>query len=205
MDTRPVTRQRASDGPPASAETLLAAARAGLRRLSPPEAREAMRNGTLLIDIRSDRQRAADGIIPGSHFVARNVLEWRLDPACRHRDPLLGDPSRGLMLICDEGFQSSLAAATLQTYGQREVADVIGGFRAWRAAGLPVQRRMNSSGACMRAIDCPCGEHLLGTDDDDLLDHARAHVEGEHPGLERTDDQLRLRIVDDAYDAAGEA
>ena len=84
-------------------------------------------------------QRWADGIIPGAHVVARNVLEWRLDPACPHRDPALSRSDCLVVLICDEGFQSSLAAATVQRFGSRPVTDVIGGFRAWRAAGLPVQ------------------------------------------------------------------
>ena len=66
-------------------------------------------------------------------------MEWRLDPACPHRDPALGRSDGRFVLICDEGFQSSLAAATVQRFGERSVTDVIGGFRAWRAAGLPVQ------------------------------------------------------------------
>jgi rhodanese-related sulfurtransferase len=98
-----------------------------------------MRDGATLIDIRSDTQRASDGTIPGAHFVARNVLEWRLDPTSPHRDAELTRSAGLLVLICDEGFQSSLAAATVQRFGSRPVTDVIGGFCAWRAAGLPVQ------------------------------------------------------------------
>jgi rhodanese-related sulfurtransferase len=119
-------------------EELLCAARSGLRRVTPAEAYAAMGDGAELIDIRSDSQRAADGVIPGAHFVPRNVLEWRLDPACPHRDPLLARPDARVVLLCDEGFQSSLAAGTLQRFGLAEVTDVIGGFRAWRTAGLPV-------------------------------------------------------------------
>ena len=125
---------------PTTAEQLLAAARATLRRLSPEEAHAAMRNGAQLVDIRSDNQHRADGLIPGAHVVARNVLEWRLDPACPHRDPELTRGDCLLVLICDEGFQSSLAAATVQRFGSRPVTDVVGGFRAWRAARLPVQK-----------------------------------------------------------------
>ena len=125
---------------PTTVEQLLAAARATLRRLSPEEAHAAMRNGAQLVDIRSDNQRRADGLIPGAHVVARNVLEWRLDPACPHRDRELTRGDGLLVLICDEGFQSSLAAATVQRFGPRPVTDVIGGFRAWRAAGLPVRK-----------------------------------------------------------------
>ncbi|MDP9293320.1 MAG: rhodanese-like domain-containing protein [Actinomycetota bacterium] len=123
---------------PTTVEQLLAAARAQLTRLSADQAYAAMRDGAQLIDIRSDGQRATDGIIPGAHFVARNVLEWRLDPACPHRDPQLVPPDAPLVLICDEGYQSSLAAATVQQFGRSTVTDVIGGFRAWRAAGLPI-------------------------------------------------------------------
>jgi rhodanese-related sulfurtransferase len=124
-------------GPPTSVEQLLAAARAGLRRLAPAEASEAMADGAVLVDIRSDSQRAADGVIPGARFISRNVLEWRMDPACPHRDPGLARPGARIVLLCDEGYQSSLAAATLCGFGLA-ATDVIGGFRAWRAAGLDV-------------------------------------------------------------------
>jgi rhodanese-related sulfurtransferase len=123
---------------PTTVEQLLAAARATLQRLTPEDTHAAMRDGAQLIDIRSDTQRQSDGTIPGAHVVARNVLEWRLDPACPHRDRELSRGDGLLVLICDEGFQSSLAAATVQHFGSRPVTDVIGGFRAWRAAGLPV-------------------------------------------------------------------
>ena len=113
-------------------------ARSGLERLSPAEARAAAEDGAVLIDIRSDSQRERDGCIPGARFVPRNVLEWRLDPACGHRDPELARRDLRLIVICDEGFQSSLAAATVSRFGLR-ATDVIGGFRAWRSAGLPVE------------------------------------------------------------------
>jgi rhodanese-related sulfurtransferase len=124
---------------PTTVERLLAAARAQLERLTPEQAHAAMRQGAQLIDIRSDSQRASEGVIPGARFVARNVLEWRLDPCCPHCDPFLAHVENPLVLICDEGYQSSLAAATVRRFGQRPVTDVIGGFQAWRAAGLPVQ------------------------------------------------------------------
>jgi rhodanese-related sulfurtransferase len=124
---------------PTTVEQLLAAARAQLDRLTPEQADAAMREGAELIDIRSDSQRASDGLIPGARFVARNVLEWRLDPACPHCDPCLAHRDSRLMLICDEGYQSSLAAAIVQRFRDRAVTDVIGGFKAWKAAGLPVQ------------------------------------------------------------------
>lgn len=124
---------------PSTVEHLLAVARAELARLSPTDAYQAICDGALLVDIRSDGQRAADGLIPGAHLVARNVLEWRLDPACPHRDPVLGRRDARIVLICDEGYQSSLAAAIVRRFGRPALSDVIGGFRAWRAAGLPVQ------------------------------------------------------------------
>jgi rhodanese-related sulfurtransferase len=124
---------------PITVEQLLAAARARLERLTPDQAHAAMREGAQLIDIRSESQRASDGVIPGAWFVPRNVLEWRLDPACPHCDSFLAHVENALVLICEEGYQSSLAAATVRRFGQRSVTDVVGGFQAWKAAGLPVQ------------------------------------------------------------------
>jgi len=98
-----------------------------------------MRAGALLVDIRSDCQRARDGLIPGARFVPRNVLEWRLDPACPYRDLEMGRREARIVLLCDQGYQSSLAAATVRSFGVSAATDVIGGFRAWRAAGLPVE------------------------------------------------------------------
>jgi rhodanese-related sulfurtransferase len=133
------TASASAAGPPTSVEQLLADARARLERLTPEQAHAAMGSGALLVDIRSDGQRASDGLIPGARLVPRNVLEWRLDPACRDRDPELARPEARLVLLCDEGFQSSLAAATVRSFGVAAATDVIGGFRAWRAAGLPVE------------------------------------------------------------------
>jgi rhodanese-related sulfurtransferase len=132
---------------PTTVEQLLAIARAQLERLTPRQAHAAMREGAQLVDLRSDSQRASDGLIPGARFVARNVLEWRLDPGCPHCDPLLAHAENTLVLICDEGYQSSLAAATVQRFGHRTVTDVVGGFQAWRAAGLPVSLPSSSAAA----------------------------------------------------------
>jgi rhodanese-related sulfurtransferase len=120
-------------------EGLLNEARARLRRLDPCEAQSSLADGAHLVDIRSDSQRAMDGVIPGARFVPRNVLEWRLDPSSPHRDPELARPGTHVVLVCDEGYQSSLAAATLQRLGLSNATDVIGGFQAWREAGLPVE------------------------------------------------------------------
>lgn len=120
-----------------SVEDLLEEARRGLDRVSPAEAQAAAEDGALLIDIRSESQRDRDGEVPGAHVVARNVLEWRLDPASGDRDPALARRDRRVILMCDEGYQSSLAAATLRRF-DLDATDVEGGFQAWRAAGLPV-------------------------------------------------------------------
>jgi rhodanese-related sulfurtransferase len=120
-------------------DELLSAARSGLQRLDPAAASDAVAAGAVLIDIRSERQRERDGVIPNAHFVPRNVLEWRLDPASGHADPAFGgDINRQVILLCDEGYQSSLAAATLQQLGFHRATDVHGGFQAWRTAGFPV-------------------------------------------------------------------
>jgi rhodanese-related sulfurtransferase len=124
---------------PITVDELLADARRSLRRLTPQEAKAEMARGLTLLDIRSDAQRYADGLIPGAVYVPRNVLEWRLDPACAHRDPELGRMDARVALICNEGYQSTLAAAVLARFGLAEVTDVSGGFQAWRAAGLPVE------------------------------------------------------------------
>jgi rhodanese-related sulfurtransferase len=120
-------------------DELLAQARSRLTRLDPHEAASAVSAGALLIDIRSESQRAADGVVPGSVFVARNVLEWRCDPRSEYRDPSIDGRERQLILMCNEGYQSSLAAATLHELGLTRTTDLAGGFQAWRAAGLPVE------------------------------------------------------------------
>ncbi len=121
-------------------DELLADARRRLRRLSPAEALQAVRGGAVLIDIRADSQVARDGIVAGSLVIPRNVLEWRLDPASEHRHPRAPRLGDHVIVICDEGYQSSLAAATLQQLGFARATDVEGGFQAWRAAGLPVEQ-----------------------------------------------------------------
>lgn len=119
-------------------DELLAQARDGLARVGPREARDAIAAGALMIDIRSEAQRAADGIVPDAIWFARNVLEWRCDPSSEAHDDRVGDLERHVIVMCDEGYQSSLAAATLQQLGFAAATDLVGGFQAWRAAGLPV-------------------------------------------------------------------
>ena len=118
-------------------DEMLADARALLRRLDPREADEAMRNGSVLIDVRTSSQRERDGTVPDAVPIALNVLEWRADvTSCTH-DPRLGGPEVPLIVLCAEGFCSSLAAARLIALG-RDATDVRGGFDAWRRRGLAV-------------------------------------------------------------------
>jgi rhodanese-related sulfurtransferase len=119
-------------------QELLARARVRYRRLSPQQAYEAMRAGALLIDVRGGDQRRRDGIIPGALMIDRTVLEWRVDPASGAADPAITSLDRSLILICNQGYSSSLAVASLLDLGATRATDVIGGFQGWRAAGLPV-------------------------------------------------------------------
>jgi rhodanese-related sulfurtransferase len=122
-----------------TADELLAEARRGLSRLEPVEAASAISSGAVLVDVRSELQRQRDGVVPGSVFFPRNVLEWRCDPASPGRDERVSDLCRQLIVMCDEGYQSSLAAANLRRLGFERATDLAGGFRAWRASGLPVE------------------------------------------------------------------
>ncbi len=117
---------------------ILAQARGRLKRLGPEQAYDAMRAGALLVDIRPQAQRAAEGELPGALVVERNVLEWRLDPASDARLPEAGDYRRPVIVVCSEGYASSLAAASLQDLGLVNATDIAGGFRAWAGSGLPV-------------------------------------------------------------------
>ena len=119
---------------------LLDESRARLARLGPRETQAAVASGALLLDIRSDTQRARDGVVPGAVHHPRNVLEWRADPDSGCSDPAIAaDLARHVIVMCDEGYASSLAAATLQDLGFTRATDLDGGFQAWRAAGLPVE------------------------------------------------------------------
>ena len=119
-------------------DELLAQSRETLVRVEPHEARDAIRGGALMIDIRSESQRAADGSVPDAIWFARNVLEWRCDPSCEAYDDRVGGLERRVIVMCDAGYASSLAAETLQQLGFSGATDLVGGFQAWRAAGLPV-------------------------------------------------------------------
>ena len=121
-------------------EELLAHARERLERVSAEEAHAALRDGdAVLVDIREEARRERDGRVPGAVEIERNVLEWRCAPESEWRDERVSDPERVVILMCNEGYQSSLAAATLQQLGLRRATDLDGGFEAWVAAGLPVE------------------------------------------------------------------
>lgn len=115
---------------------LLATARAGLRRLDPAAAHAAWRAGATLVDIRPAAQRRQEGEVPGALVVERNVLEWRFDPASEARLPIASHDLH-VIVLCSEGYTSSLAAYALQQLGVGQATDVIGGFQAWQEAGLP--------------------------------------------------------------------
>lgn len=119
-------------------QQLLASARAGLIRLEPAAALVAQQEGATLIDTRCGDDRRASGATPGSVYIPLPVLFWRLDPTSGHHNPSLADPARQVVLLCNDGYSSSLAAATLVGLGFTRATDVIGGFNAW-AAGLPVE------------------------------------------------------------------
>jgi rhodanese-related sulfurtransferase len=127
-------------GEPQTIDGLLELARARLERLEPADALAATRAGALLIDTRCGELRRDDGVVPGSIHVPLSVLYWRLDPRSPHRDPSLADTPRRVILLCAHGYSSSMAAATLLDLGFAGATDVVGGFEAWAAAGLPVER-----------------------------------------------------------------
>ena len=120
-------------------DDVLARARARYTRVGPAEAYAAMAEGAVLIDTRTDTQRWRDGTVPGALVIDRTVLEWRVDPSSGAADPAVGGLGARIVLLCNQGYSSSLAAASLLDLGAADVSDVIGGFQAWRAAGLPVQ------------------------------------------------------------------
>jgi rhodanese-related sulfurtransferase len=119
-------------------DELLETARGRIRRYEPAQAARAMGDGALLIDLRCREDRAAEGFVDGAIAIPRTVLEWRVDPDSRWNDSRIADRDLTLILMCNDGYSSSLAAATLLDMGFADVGDLTGGFRAWRAAGLPV-------------------------------------------------------------------
>ena len=117
--------------------TLLDDARSRIERLEPEQAWEAVENGAVLVDVRSEADCERDGVVPGSLHVPRTVLEWRLDPDSEWRSPHAPGLDEQVVVVCDHGFSSSLAAASLVDLGFVRAGDIVGGFQAWCDAGFP--------------------------------------------------------------------
>ena len=125
---------------PSGVDRLLAEARAGLDRVHPHQLADAMAAGALVVDVRPVEQRQRDGELPGALVIDRNVLEWRLDPTCPHRIDAVTGADQVVVIVCNEGYSSSLAASTLRRLGLCRATDLAGGFQAWRET-VPAPRR----------------------------------------------------------------
>ncbi|KDQ17889.1 hypothetical protein BOTBODRAFT_29193 [Botryobasidium botryosum FD-172 SS1] len=132
---------RVEEAPPADSrgiDEILAEARTRIQRVNPSTAHhEHAESGAILVDIRPEAQRLAKGMIPDALIIERNVLEWRFDPRCEARLPIANTYGLRVIVFCQEGYTSSLAAASLQDLGLARATDMEGGFKAWRDAGLP--------------------------------------------------------------------
>ena len=113
-------------------DDLLAYARRDVDRVRAADLAGEMAAGALVVDTRPIEQRRRDGELPGAVIIDRNVLEWRLDPTCPHRIPQAADPDRRIIVVCNEGYSSSLAAATLRQLGLGRATDLAGGFQSWK-------------------------------------------------------------------------
>lgn len=134
-----------------SIDTILANARTRLERITPSTAYTELRDPsspwpTVLVDIRPEAQRLEEGMIGGALIVERNVLEWRFDPRCKHRLPVADRYDLRVIVFCSEGYTSSLAAASLHDLGLLNATDIIGGFKAWKDAGLPSEVEIVATG-----------------------------------------------------------
>lgn len=107
-------------------------------RPSPQQTLKEIAEGVFVVDIRGDEQQRRDGLIPGATIIRRNVLEWRCDPKSEWRHRKVTDHDQRIILVCDEGYQSSLAAANLHLLGMKNATDMAGGFQQWKGAGLAI-------------------------------------------------------------------
>ncbi len=124
-----------------SVDRMLAAARTRIGpRARPEDLDTVLSTGGLVVDIRPEGLRQSDGSLPGAVVIDRNVLEWRLDPSCPYRLPGMDNPGRSVVIVCDEGYASSLAAAALRDLGLTNVTDLEGGYQAWRSTQTPATR-----------------------------------------------------------------
>jgi rhodanese-related sulfurtransferase len=141
-DATAAAAELSSDALPGGAQgidELLAEARGGLERMRPDAALAALTDGAALVDIRPLEQRITEGEVPGAILIGRNVLEWRLDPRSDARIPALARTDGRIIVMCSEGFASTLAAASLRRIGLHRATYLDGGFQAWKAAGLPTR------------------------------------------------------------------
>lgn len=122
---------------PSAIDKLLVRARSDLARVSVEHLADEVARGAIIIDTRPVEQRQRDGEMPGAIVVDRNVLEWRLDPSSPHRMPMVTGVDLRFIIVCNQGYGSSLAAATLQELGLRSATDLVGGFQAWRSWSAP--------------------------------------------------------------------
>jgi rhodanese-related sulfurtransferase len=120
---------------PSAVARLLAECRRGLVRVRPDDLAAEVAAGAMVVDTRPTEHRDRDGVLPGAVVIDRNVLEWRLDPSSPHRLPGMDDPDRRVIVVCTEGYSSSLAAHFLQRLGLANATDLEGGFLAWLARG----------------------------------------------------------------------
>ena len=127
-------------GRPLSAQDLLDDARRVIARYAPAEARAAQSEGAIIVDLRCAADRQAEGAIPNALPIALSVLPWRADPASDSRDDRIADRDARLILVCNDGYSSSLAASDLARMGFARAGDLAGGFRAWASAGLPIEK-----------------------------------------------------------------
>ncbi|MEO8518849.1 MAG: rhodanese-like domain-containing protein [Dermatophilaceae bacterium] len=117
---------------PVAVDVFLEAARLGLDRVQPADLKSEIAAGAVVVDTRSGEQRHQDGELPGALVIDRNVLEWRLDPTSPHHVPEVADRSCRIIIVCNQGYGSSLAAATLRQLGLSRASDLVGGFQAWK-------------------------------------------------------------------------
>ena len=117
---------------PAAIDALLEDARRGIDRVQPADLASEMAAGALVVDTRPVDQRQRDGDLPGALIIDRNVLEWRLDPTCPHHIAEADSTNVRVVIVCNEGYSSSLAAATLRQLGLKHATDLVGGFQAWK-------------------------------------------------------------------------
>lgn len=136
----PVGEHGEPGGPPLGIDAWLARVRERVRRVTLAEAVALRDSGGLLIDTRTELQRAEQGELPGAIVIDRTVLEWRLDPTCEHCIPEVTGQDQPVVVVCRQGYSSSLAAANLRAIGLANATDLIGGVEGWIAAGQPVDQ-----------------------------------------------------------------